>query len=456
MRIAVLHPAMRPDDPFAQVDSPAEVASLMPEHAFVDVLMHKATVGRQLIELMRQGVDVAVNLCDGAWDEDRPGIEVIHGLERVGLAYTGADARCYDPSRLAMKLACEAAGVGFPAFVYASGPGDAPAIAGKLRAPWIIKHPQGYGSIGMTADSRAGDVAGLTREIARITAAYGSALVEEFIEGREFVVLVAEPATPGGVPRTWPPGQVMFGPGETFRHFDSKWLDGSWMEILEDEALASRLRDAVARAFNALGGVGYARCDLRLTADGEIHVLEFNANCGLFMPEGASAADEMMEREPGGRRGFLEHILQCALRRQAGRRRSWTLDHARGRGFGLAAARDILAGEVILAGEGLPHRLVSRTDRDGQGTPLDPEAWRPVDHACDPNARVRGLDVAARRDIPAGERVSIDYATLRGVTAPGCTCGAGPCVAARPVSAAVSPPGPAGLISGRGGRARGR
>ncbi len=432
MRIAVLHPAMRPDDPFAKVDSPAEVASLMPEHEWVDVLVHKATVGSQLIALIRQGVDVAVNMCDGAWDEDRPGVEVIHGLERVGLAYTGADARCYDPSRLAMKLGCEAVGVGFPAFAYANGPAEASAIAGKVPGPWIVKHPQGYGSIGMTADSRVTDVAGLTREIARITEAYGSALVEEFIDGPEYVVLVAEAAGPGEAPRTWPPGQLRFGAGVTFCHFESKWLDGSWMEVVADEALAVRLRDAAARAFVALGGVGYMRCDLRMSADGALHLLEVNSNCGVFMPPAQSMADDMIEAEPGGRRGFLAHILACALRRQAQRRRCWTLDHTRGRGFGLAAARDIRAGEVILAGEGQPHRLVSRTGRgDPPGSRLDPEDWRPVDHACEPNARVSRLDLVARRDIAAGERVSVDYATLRGAPAMACTCKSATCVTSR-------------------------
>lgn len=455
MRIAVLHPAMRPDDPFAAVDSPAEVASLMPEHAWVDVLVHKATVGRQLIELERQGVDVVVNLCDGAWDEDRPGIEVIHGLERVGLAYTGADARCYDPSRLEMKLACEAAGVAFPAFAYADGPGHAEEIAGRLRAPYIVKHPQGYGSIGMTADSRVEDAAGLAREIGRVVEAYGSALVEEFIEGQEFVVLVAEASVPGELPRTWTPGQVRFAAGETFRHFDSKWSDRSWMELVTDAALEVRLRDTAARAFAALGGVGYVRCDLRMGADGAIYLLEMNSNCGVFQPKGAAEADEMIEHEPGGRREFLAHIVTCALRRHAGRRRCWALDHRSGLGFGLAAARDIRAGEAILVGEGQPHRLASRTGH--WAPPADPGDLRPVDHASEPNARVVGFDVVARRDIPVGERISIDHATLRvnrATRSSGSEASrsSGPEMAARP---SKSEPRPS-RASGGGGRARGR
>ena len=436
MRIAVLHPAMRPDDPFAAVDAPAEVASLMPEHTFIDVVVHKATVGRQLQGLRRQHIDVVVNLCDGAWDEDRPGVEVIHGLERLGLPYTGADARCYDPTRLTMKLACEAAGVPFPAFAYADGPHDAPAIAARLRPPYIVKHPQGYGSLDLLAASKVDDLPGLTHQIARITAAHGSALVEEFIVGREFMVLVAEPASPGDPPRTWAPAEVLFAPGESFRHFDAKWHDGSWMQILADPPLAARLRDHVARAFTAMGAVGYARCDLRMTEAGEIHLLELNANCGVFMPPDMAAADEMLAEEPGGRREFLAHILACALRRHAARAPNWTLQHDRRRGFGLVAARPIRPGEVILSGDALPHNLAFRTSTHNLSPWLserpapDPTRWRPLDHACDPSAQLRGQDVTARRPIAPGERISIDHATLHGVTAAPCTCDTIPCRAA--------------------------
>ena len=42
----------------------------------------KATAGRQLTVLAHKGFDVFLNLCDGAFDEDRAGLEVVLGLER--------------------------------------------------------------------------------------------------------------------------------------------------------------------------------------------------------------------------------------------------------------------------------------------------------------------------------------------------------------------------------------
>jgi D-alanine-D-alanine ligase len=42
----------------------------------------------------------------------------------------------------------------------------------------------------------------------------------------------------------------------------------------------------------------------------------------------------------------------------------------------------------------------------------DPEHWKPINHSCDPNAWLRGLDLVARRKISAGEEITIDYATF--------------------------------------------
>lgn len=56
---------------------------------------------------------VVVNLCDGDETNDVPGLEVIHHLETLGLAHTGADAAFYraTSSKIGMKQAFETAGV---------------------------------------------------------------------------------------------------------------------------------------------------------------------------------------------------------------------------------------------------------------------------------------------------------------------------------------------------------
>jgi D-alanine-D-alanine ligase len=58
-----------------------------------------------------------------------------------------------------------------------------------------------------------------------------------------------------------------------------------------------------------------------------------------------------------------------------------------------------------------------------------PEDWKPVNHSCDPNAWVEGLDLVARRDLSKGEEIRVDYATYaNNLLAPfDCACGAANC-----------------------------
>jgi D-alanine-D-alanine ligase len=54
---------------------------------------------------------------------------------------------------------------------------------------------------------------------------FGGALVEEFIEGKEFTVLVAENPQKKDKPITFVPLECLFSNGETFKHFDLKWIN---------------------------------------------------------------------------------------------------------------------------------------------------------------------------------------------------------------------------------------
>lgn len=258
------------------------------------------------------------NLCDGAADEERPGIEVVRALERLGVPFSGADSGFYEPSRDAMKAACASVGVDAPAHVTVAGDGDLDRAAGTLRWPLIVKHPSSYSSIGLTPESRVETRAALEREVARAREAFGAALVEEYVEGREFTVLVAEdPGAPDRV-RAYPPVEFRFPPGERFKHWDLKWYDWKGMEVVpvEDPALAARLRADAARFFTALGGAGYGRCDVRVDADGRAKFLEINPNCGVYYPlDTPGSADLCLMQDPAGHAGFTRLVLEAALAR---------------------------------------------------------------------------------------------------------------------------------------------
>jgi D-alanine-D-alanine ligase-like ATP-grasp enzyme len=454
MRICVLHPSYgQSSSVMKDLDPDCDPSRFLPQHSWHNERLHKGTAVRQLAKLRQQGFDVFVNLCDGAWDEDRAGIEVVQTLERFNLAFTGAGSAFYEPSRLEMKLAAAYAGVRVPAFAFVDRPGDL-SRALALRFPLIVKHPASYSSIGLEPDSRVTDRAGLERQVARMLEQFGGALVEEFIDGREFTVLVTEPRDTEGPAWTLRPMECGLGAPENFKHFDLKWIhyDQIQWTAVSDDALAQRLMAQTAAVFTEMSGSGYARVDFRMDASGVLYFLEINPQCGIFYPEGSyGSADDILAVDPVGHAGFLAHLLECALRRQAARRPRHTVVLQAEGGFGLVAARDFAEGEVVDWLEERPQALVSRShvERTWRGIkrrwfdqyafPISdrvfgmwidkPLEWRPYDHSCAPNAWLDGLNVVARRPIAAGELLTLDYATFCGPDMEpfSCRCGASEC-----------------------------
>ncbi|MDX1662004.1 MAG: D-alanine--D-alanine ligase [Gemmatimonadota bacterium] len=290
-------------------------------------LFHDDAIER-LAGRLAEGYDAFFNLCDGAADEERPGIDVVRALEEAGVAFTGATSDFYEPSRDAMKAACARAGVGAPAHVVvdgaaADGAAETEAAieraAGTLDWPLIVKHPSSYSSIGLTPDSVVETRAALEREIRRAIDDFGAALVEEYVAGREFTVLVLERSGRPDRPIAYPPIEFRFPPGETFKHYRLKWYDWKGMEALPlvDPALENRLREESARFFVALGGTGYARCDVRMDAGGRLNFLEINPNCGVYYPlDEPGSADLSLMHHPEGHAGFTSRVLEAGLARR--------------------------------------------------------------------------------------------------------------------------------------------
>jgi hypothetical protein len=67
---------------FKEVDPYAVPHRWLPDCDVTSVLVRKSTALMQVRDLAKLNFDMYVNLCDGAWDEDRAGIEVVRALER--------------------------------------------------------------------------------------------------------------------------------------------------------------------------------------------------------------------------------------------------------------------------------------------------------------------------------------------------------------------------------------
>ncbi len=164
--------------------------------------------------------------------------------------------------------------------------------------------------------------------------------MEEFIEGREFTVLVTEPRPGEDEPWALKALEFRFPAGETWKHFDLKWTDHQSMTAVPvaDPSLDERLRAAARGTFMALGADGYHRFDLRMDASGTIFLLESNAYPSCFYVAGQFGSDDfILQHEPGGHRGFLEHLIDRALARRDRTVRRFRREFDRDGGFGLVA-----------------------------------------------------------------------------------------------------------------------
>ena len=191
--------------------------------------------------------------------------------------------------------------------------------ATTLHFPLIVKPRHGYASFGLIRKSRVVSPEQLLVRTEQLIRRFGGALIEEFIEGREFTVLVAENPDLPQYPFVFKPIEILFPPGETFKHYHLKWVNYHRLgvEIVSDSELDKRLRDLAGREFRMLGGNGYARCDFRMDKNGDLFLLDVNANCGFLYPaDQPSCADSILCRDPVGHDGFLSLLFRLAFYRR--------------------------------------------------------------------------------------------------------------------------------------------
>jgi D-alanine-D-alanine ligase len=305
-------------DPFPDNDWPCDPRPFLPDAEWHLAVLERATSAKTVRALARDGFDLFFNLCDGAADEDSPGIEVIRTLERLGVPFTGSTSVFYEPSRRKLKRVCRELGLDTPAYVMAKSEADAERAARKLRFPLFVKHHCSYASIDLSRASRVVTPAGLRRQARKIISRHGAALIEEFIDGAECTVLVAENPDDPRRPTTYTPIQYHFPEGESFKHADMKWVEYDDMAAVPvaDAGLAKRLRRCAARIFVGMEGASFGRCDFRVDADGRPFLLEINPNCGVYYPpDEPSGADLCLAHAPGGHAAFTRQLVAAALRR---------------------------------------------------------------------------------------------------------------------------------------------
>ena len=287
------------------------------------VTMHKPVMETLQALKDRNEFDIYLNLCEGYEidDEDEngyEGIEVVAALEQLNVPFTGATSTVFDPTREEMQAAADARGVGFAKGYRVHSVEQVQTFVKNLRFPIMVKHPQSYGSTGMIKESRCDTLEEVLSQVQRVCKEFGAARMEEYIVGKEYNVLVVDNPDDFSQPIAYPPAELVFPPGEEFWHTVVKWdtsLPFNFKQVTEPELIA-RLQDIGIRMFKAIGAVGYGRCDVRMSEQGELFILEINSNPAIMLkPEEYGPADYMILYDPGGYKVFFERLFRATLLR---------------------------------------------------------------------------------------------------------------------------------------------
>lgn len=164
----------------------------------------------------------------------------------------------------------------------------------RLGYPLIVKSLTEHGSVGIAQASVVHDEEKLRERVGFVHDQVGTdAIAEQYIDGRELYVGVIG----NDRLRTFPVWELTFGnlpEGApriatqkikwSRRYQEQSGVTTGPAQGLEPE-VERRIKSLCKRTYRALGQTGYARIDLRLTADGKVYVIESNPNPQLAYGE---------------------------------------------------------------------------------------------------------------------------------------------------------------------------
>jgi len=454
LKIAVLQPDYSTSGvDYQYYDPKRDLSVIMPEATIDHIFLNKLSTYQQLKQLKEKKYDIYINLCEGYLEWKVPSIDVITSLDLLELPYTGPSANLYDPTKAIMKYLAFCESVKTPAHIVIESYDEIDALPGNLQFPLFVKPAKAGDSLGVDDASKANNLEDLKKKVQAILDEFGSALVEEYIDGREFTVLVCGNAD-GRTCTSFKPIEYIFPEGFAFKTYALKTseLHPNANIGVEDKALAAQLQSIAEQVFLSFNGVGYARMDFRMNHKGEIFFLEINFTCSVFYAEGyEGSADYILMHDGVGKRGFLERIIVEGIARHQRKQKLFSIKGNSISGYGIYAKYDLPQHTLLFKGEERAQRIVTKKYVDDHWDEreklnfrryaypiskdtyilwdLQPEEWSPQNHSCDANCEYQGLNVVTNRNIQKGEELTLDYAQFLDHTMEPfeCQCGSAKC-----------------------------
>jgi D-alanine-D-alanine ligase len=261
---------------------------------------------------------VVLNWCDGVPGVAYSDAHVARELGKAGFTYTGSHYPVLNRSwdKPYVKRLLESCGLPTPRWrLY-----DRPSTDGWDCFPAIVKPSHEHSSLGVTPGAVVLTPETLCERVAYVVDTFHQpALVEDFVDGREFHVSVWGNHTL----QVLPPAEMDFGAFGDIRDrlctFDAKFTPGSrpYEEIglllpaPLSQAEQAALEWVALASYQALGCRDYGRLDIRLR-DGVFYVLDINPNCDIS-PDASMALAAAVDGYSYG--AMLSQIVNLAATR---------------------------------------------------------------------------------------------------------------------------------------------
>jgi D-alanine-D-alanine ligase len=233
--------------------------------------------------------DLIFNLCESVGDESTHEMFVAGLYELMGVPYTGASAftlgMCQNKVRTKQILSYHK--IRIPRFAVYKSVTEVKDEDFELRFPVIVKPSLEDASVGIDNGALVDSLPMLRKRVRLVFQNYDQpALVEEFIEGRELNVAIMGNRRPiilpiseidfSGLPPSYP----------RIVTYNAKWMEGTdeykgTVGVCPAPVSAETERQAkeiALKAYRVMGCRDYARVDMRLDKNNNLHVIEVNPN----------------------------------------------------------------------------------------------------------------------------------------------------------------------------------
>jgi D-alanine-D-alanine ligase len=274
------------NDAEAEYDAPETIAAI---REALESYGHQVTPFEATAELPRQlmqtPVDLVFNIAEGVEGRNREAA-VPALCELMGIPYTGSDAATLSialDKALSKRVLLQHEILTAEFQVMETG---RERLSPKLKFPLIVKPNQEGSSKGVSASaSVVDDEEGLRAVVRELIDRYRQpALIEVYIPGREFTVGLLGDRRP----RVLPPMEILFKDKSNARPVYDFQIKQEWEKHVSYQCPAhltpaelKAIERVCRETFAALDCRDVARVDLRMTAKGEIYVIEVNPLPGL-------------------------------------------------------------------------------------------------------------------------------------------------------------------------------